>query len=421
MAITDIADNPLAPATLAQMLGFVEVSAAELLTLDMYRFLHEQIRTADEKDGNLFVRRYIDGAQAVWQITQGKIFDIKKLWSVTEIPDEFLQFLKNIVGWTNEPITKRVTDGMDDFTLRRLISLSIPLWKNRGPEDTITDILQALTGERVRIWNWFDLRWVLDVTAMGEDHQGRDPFVLELPTEGSDEYFMNVRIMDSGSLDRDLVVNVVKLMRPTGERIEVSFLDFLDQFTLDNDDGQWGALTGGTGETPQVPVVQGGLAKLTDDLAAETSFVILSQGLTWSEYVAYWRMRPTTGTSGSILAIFYATDLDNDYSVKIDFTAQTIVLQKQVANTVSPIATFVPTSILTIGEFFGIRVHVAVEGATNRIKVYLDGTEIIDTTDSAHTAGSIGFGHSVGVDVELDEAEVFEVPLASELVDINAA
>ena len=421
MAITDIADNPLAPATMGQMLGFIEVTAAEVLTLDMYRFLHQQIRTSDQNDGDLFVRRLFDGSQSVWDITQGKIFDLKTLWSITEIDDDFLQFLKNIVGWTKEPITERVTANLDAFTLRRLISLSVPLWKTRGPEDTIINILQALTGERVRIWNWFDLRWILDVTGMGEDHQGRDPFVLELPQDGSDDRRFNVRIVDSGELDRDLVVNMTKIMRPSGERIEVSFLDFLDQFTLDNDDGQWGVLAGGTGENPQVPVIADGLAKLADTGSAETSFVIVTRGLTWSEYVSYWRMRAVTGTSGSILAIFYATDLDNDYSVKIDFTAQTVVLQKQVANVVSTIVTHVPTSGLTVGEFFGIRIHVAVEGATNRIKVYLDGNEIIDTTDSAHTAGSIGFGHSAGVDVVLDEAELFEAPLDSELIDINAA
>lgn len=418
MAITDIAGNPLAPATPGQMLGFIEVTAAEVLNLDMYRFLHQQIRTADEKEGNLFVRRFFDGPQALWRITQGKIFDIKKLWSVTEIPDAFLQYLKNIVGWTKEEITKRVTDDLDAFTLRRLISISVPLWKTRGPEDTIIDILQALTGERLRIWNWHDLKWILDETEMSEDHQGRDPFVVELPSEGVDEYEFNVRIVDSGDLNRELVVNVVKLMRPLGERIEVSYLAFLDRFQIENDNVQWGAITGGTGGNPVVPTVTGGVAKLTD-AALESSFVIAEQALAWTEYVAYWRMRATAGT-GSIIAIFYATDLDNDYRVEVDFSAQTVILKKQTADTPSTIATFVPSSILTLGEYFGIRVHVAVEGATNRIRVYLDGDEIISATDSDHIAGSIGFGHTAGIDVELDEAEVFEVPLESDTIDINA-
>lgn len=421
MAITDIAGNPLAPATLGQMLGFVEVSAAEVLTLDMYRFLHQQIRTIDEKDGNLFVRRLFDGAQDVWEITQGNIFDIKKLWSITEIPDDFLQFLKNIVGWTKEKITKRVTDDLDDFTLRRLISLSAPLWKKRGPEDTIIDILQALTGQRLRIWNWFDLRWVLDETEMSEDHAGRDPFVIELPQDGTDEYRFNVRIVDPGDLNRELVVNVVKIMRPVGERIEISYLAFLDRFQVKNDNSQWGALTGGSGGDPKVPTVTGGVAKLTG-AATESSFVVAEQALEWAEYIAFWRIRSTTGTTGQLEAIFYATDLDNDYRVVVDFTSQLVRLRKQTANAFSQIGVYVPTSVLTVGEWFGIRIHVAVTiGGTNQIKVYLDGDEIIDVTDSDHTEGSIGFGHTAGVDAELDEAEIFEVPLQSDTVDINAA
>lgn len=418
MAITDIAGNPLAAATLGQMLGFIEVSAAEILTLDMYRFLHQQIRTVDEKEGDLFVRRLFDGSQDVWRTTQVKIFDIKKLWSITEIPDAFLQFLKDIVGWTKEKITKRVTDDLDDFTLRRLISLSVPLWKTRGPEDTIINILQALTGQRLRIWNWFDLRWVLDETEMAEDHQGRDPFVIELPQDASDEHQFNVRIVDPGDLNRGLVVNVVKLMRPVGERIEVSYLDFLDRFQVENDNSQWGALTGGSGNA-LIPTVTGGVAKLTG-ASTESSYAIPPQALAWSEYVAYWRIRATTGT-GRLNAIFYATDLDNDYRVAITFSTQRVELRRQVANSFTTIATFVPSSILTIGEWFGIRVHIAVEGATNRIKVYLDGDEVIDATDASHSAGSIGFGHTSGVDIELDEAEVFEVPLESDTVDINAA
>lgn len=420
MAITDIAGNPLAPATLGQMLGFIDITVAETLTLDMYRFLHQQIRTTDEKEGDLFVRRLFDGPQDAWKVTQGHIFDIKTLSSVTEIADEFLQFLKNIVGWTKEKITKRVTDDLDDFTLRRLISISVPLWKTRGPEDAIINILRALTGERLRIWNWFDLRWVLDETEMAEDHQGRDPFVVDLPSEGTSEHEFNVRIVDSGDLNRELVVNVVKLMRPVGESIEVSYLEFLDRFTIENDILQWGVLAGGTGENPKAPTVTGGKAKLTVTASAESSFATPTQALAWAEYVAYWRMRATTGT-GSIEAIFYASDLNNDYRVVIDFIAQTVTLRRQVANVFTTIATFVPTSVLTVGEFFGIRVHVAIDGATNRIKVYLDGDEIINTTDSSHSAGSVGFGHTSGIDLEVDEVEVFEVPLQSDLVDINAA
>ncbi|KKN12117.1 hypothetical protein LCGC14_1019610, partial [marine sediment metagenome] len=179
MGIEDLAGNEILPSTTGQMLGFEQVPLVEVLPLRSFDFLTQVIRDADKSDGNLFLERYYDGIQEVWEDIQTKIFAIKDLSSVTDIPDEFLEFLKNIVGWTNEPITRRVTDSLTPAALRRLIAASVPLWRQRGPEDAIVDFLELLEGERTRVWNWFDLRWILDEASLDETHQGRDPFLLD--------------------------------------------------------------------------------------------------------------------------------------------------------------------------------------------------------------------------------------------------
>ncbi len=146
--ISDQAGNPLAPTTVGSMIGFIEPPAtSELLPLDMYDFLIFPIRDLDFKKGDLFVKRFLRGSQQIWRDTQTTIFGIKDLLSVQDCPDEFLQFLKNLVGWTSDPITERITRDLDFDTLRRLIDASVPLWKTRGPEDTVINFWRNDRGE----------------------------------------------------------------------------------------------------------------------------------------------------------------------------------------------------------------------------------------------------------------------------------
>lgn len=423
MAIVDIAGNPLLPATTVQMLGYVEITAEEALNLKIYNFLLKPIRDADQQEGNLFVQRYLDGPQTLWERAQSTIFALKDLWSVTDIEDEHLQYLKNIVGWTKEKITKRVTDALDYFELRRLISISVPFWKTRGPEDTIVNILRALTGSRVRIWSWFDFRWVLDETEVGEAHQGRDPWIIELPEDGDDEYRFNVRIVDPvlpEALNRDLVINLLKLTRPMGERIEVSYIHFLDRFTVEGDDGQW-IVNSGSVE------VADGLLKLSDTGSGERvtiSDVTVPNSVNWTTgLVAYMRAR--SNGVGAIGMRFLVADGSNYYDARILIgtfpTPATVVLVKRTAGTPTTLASVSLGTAIELGEFVGLRVGVEAEGSTNRIKVYVDGDEVIDTTDPDHTQGSLSLYHFAGADLEVDEVELFETPLVTDTIDINAA
>lgn len=412
MAIEDLVGNALLPATVGDMLGFEEVTPAEVLPLKAIDFVTQVMRDADAAEGNLFLERFFKGFQSVWEITQGNIFAIKNLSSVTDIPDEFLPFLKNLVGWTSEPVTRRITDGMDAATLRRLISASVALWRGRGPEDAIVDFLNLLVGQRIRIWNWFDLRWILDEAAIGETHQGRDPFLLDLPQDGDDQQRFNVRIVDPGDLDRELVRNVVKLMRPVGERIDISYIDFLDQFTIDDDDFQWQALTG------SLPVVEGGLAKPPSGSENEIATDVEGADL-WAEYVAFWRARTSDGV---IRTLFYVVDVDNWYEIRVDPTLNSLTLLRKVATVETTLATldFGLQGILVFDKFYGIRVHTAREGATNRIKVYLDGDLVFNETDASHSQGSVGFANFTGETVEVDEVELFQVPLESDEIGLNS-
>lgn len=426
MSIQDLVGNPLAPATLAQVIGFDEPPAvAEILPLRIYDFLIKPIReqdTTEGKDGgNLFVKRYLEGPQQIWETIQTRLFEVKDLWDLERIEDEYLTYLKNIVGWTDTVSLKKITDPLEPAALRRLIGASIPLWKQRGPEDTIVDIIQLLTSKRVRTWNWFETRWVADESEIGEDHQGRDIFIIDLPgPPNTDELRYNVRVVDDGNdpqLDRDLIREVVKLMRPVGERVEITYLLFLDRFLSQGDDFQWTT-------TLATPLdVSDGLLKLTDG-AGDVPVASVGGSDAWVDYTSYLRAKIVSGVEVGLQ--FYVVDSSNHYAAQLNLTDNRLLLVKTVASAPTTVALFDFASIaetLTLDEFYGLRATAFFEGANLRIKIYVDGDERIDYLDaiSPHVAGTVAIEQPSGSSIHVDEVEVFGLPADSEEVGINPA
>lgn len=401
---------------------------AELFPLDMYRFLIAPIIEADHTDGALFVKRFVAGPNEIWQRAVTDLQSIPKLWSVEDIADAHLQYLKNIVGWTSE--LSFITDPLDDATLRRLIAASGALWRDRGPEEAIVNVLRLVTGgTRMRIWNWFDFRWILGETELGEEHEGTDPWVIDAPSESrtpqfsdiipsqSAEYFSNLRIVDSGSLDRRLVKDVLNLMRAANERFEIIYLSFLDLFESPGDNLQWNVSVVNF-------LVEDNAAFLSNSAALEWTDAIVTGSDTWTQYVLAARIRGESLTAGgSFGLLFYTQDYDNTYVVSINTNTQTLALIRRVGGTPTTIASVnLGTAEINIlaNVWYTIRVSIVVEGATNRIVVFVDGSELINTTNNQFSVGSLGFFHTTNATIECDDVEMFELPVDSETLEINS-
>lgn len=475
------------------------------LGLKLYNFLPKELRRLDQEQGFQFLQRYLKGPQIIWDTTIRLAESLTDLMDVEQCPDELLQYLKWIVGWTSEPQLARITDGLSFDELRRLISISGEMWRNKGPEDTILNVLRVVAGgDRARIWNWFDFRWVLEETGLGEERQGRDPWLINLPIvvvaeplvdsgpdtssadseivtiagvgetfalsvarghlfrllsgphnglatkvlvrdsslqitleaggeipaggwsneqweivdpdfEPDDAHRSNLRIVDSGSLDRDLIKRLLRLMRAAGERFDITYLLFLDEFEVDGDDTQWAPLASGN-----VPV-EDGLLKLLDDSLQEEAVISVSGAIAWSEYVAAARLRGTVSSGAAGFGIlFYWADSDNSYAAALAPDADLLILAKVVAGTPTVIDTFSLTSTPILeGVFYMLRVTVTPEGGSNRITVAIDGSQLISATDSDLTEGTVGVYHTVDATVEASEVEVFGLPADTDSLDIN--
>ena len=418
--IYDVAFNPIDDDTIAQMIGFEGVVIEETLGLDIYRFILKSIRHEDQQ-GNLFLKRLLEGPQALWEATQQKIFDLKTLWDITKIDDRWLQYQKQIVGWT--PQLNGITDRLTDDRLRRLIASSVALWKDRGNDDSLLDLLTIATGVRMLIWNWFDFRWVLDETYLGEQRQGADSWLYSLPG-GDDhaEYWNNLRIVDDGTLDRELVKSIVKLMRPCSERYEISYITFLDQFTADGDYSQW--TLWGLDPSAELPIVEGGEIILDDAVAGAQGVVILdidSQG--WNNYTLYARMKmgldvPVPGAIG-----FYVQGEPGAFDgYYLALYPQIDMVELGTFGGGPLIQNVVPFPIES-EVYYGVRIEVtsALTPGELSITVYVDEVKTIDQHDvpELFSNGSIGIGHPGGQTSMYSEVEVMLLPMDSDTIEIN--
>lgn len=425
MSIQDTAGNPLITQS-SPMIGFIPLAdQLDGLRLRIYYFIIEGIRQEDQQNGQKFLERYLNGPETLWAAFHDAITNVTALWDVASIPDELLQYLKRIVGWTTE--LDVITDPLDALTLRRLIAASVPFWKRRGPEDAMVSILRLVTGARVRVWNWFDYRIILDETAFGEDWNGFDPWMISLPGPPNlDEYRSNVRIVDDGTLDHDAVVNLVKLCRPAGERVEISYIGFMDLFTVNDDNSQWDNEPDpfAQGGSASQSIVDGGTFVVSASGASDSAeaFVSAEGSDSWNNYTVTWRIR-----GAAPVCVFYRTGNGDMYYVTVSVSSNELVLRKLVAGVPSLLAAnvnmFATFGVILDADIYqAIRAEAVPEAGQTRIRVFWESELAFDVLDASHAQGSIGTGRAVGggTSMELDEVELFFNPLETDTIDINS-
>lgn len=146
---------------------------------DLYSFLHRPLRVIDQSQGDSFLERLLLGAQHIFEDTERLILALPDLIDPAKTRADLLGYLKDHVGFTKE--LDNITQDLSENDLRKLISLAVALWKQKGTEPGYENIVRLFTGKAVRIFNWFDFRLIIGEKAFGEEQLGEDSWLISVP------------------------------------------------------------------------------------------------------------------------------------------------------------------------------------------------------------------------------------------------
>lgn len=177
MAITDIYYNPIDPSSVS--FYSLKITEAPEFPHDIYSFLIQSVREADQKYGDELVLRWLASAQSEFEDTYERILSLLDVVDPEFAPEDALQYLKWIVGFTSK--LDDVTGGLSTVELRRLISIAARTWKYKGTEYGLKETLEAISSRSVRILNWFFFRALVDEVELGREELDVDFWLLDQP------------------------------------------------------------------------------------------------------------------------------------------------------------------------------------------------------------------------------------------------
>jgi hypothetical protein len=188
----------------------------------LYDSLILPLRALDATDGQLLLQRFLERPQYHADRTQELINTLPLTDSPVTCPEALIQYLAPHVGLTSE--MSEMMAGLSTIQLRKLLLLAMPFWKKKGTVGSLQAIARHLTGRIPNYISWFDSRLQLDVSTIAEDQQGADSFL------SADAYSSCLEMMDDGSINTDLLLALIRLVRPANESLQVTLYDFIDLF-----------------------------------------------------------------------------------------------------------------------------------------------------------------------------------------------
>lgn len=213
---------------------------------EIYKFIHRPLRTEDQLSGRQFLERYIFAFQRQFEQVIDKINKLPQLYDPALTPQPRL--LKDIVGFTSE--LDKITNDISDADLRKLISLAVALWKEKGLEVGYKDIIRLFTGKNSRVFNWFDFRYIVGEQGLAQEELGEDSWFISVPgvvgavSPGNVMYYLS---FEGNFKDRSL--------KPM-DAIPHGYFDFFDNGPTSGSDQYVHLHTGGFLEVPNTAKIQ---------------------------------------------------------------------------------------------------------------------------------------------------------------------
>lgn len=233
------------------------------------------------------------------------------------------------------------------------------------------------------------------------------------------EYVTEIRVVDDGSINRSLLKYMIDVVRPNGERVDIVYMDFLDEFKDNKYVAQW--TTSGTYTLNGSYIALSAGSSIVTESAASAAWGVERQ--------VSMRLR---GESTSTVAIPYLcyVDANNNIRAEIDYGAQTLKVQRinsgvvtQIGSTVSLPALYPTGTWGTDYEYRDVFRFALIEtnsGADLLIRVYYGGNLVYEQTYASNpfTVGKIALA-STGAKTYTDLIEVLLLPTTQDRVGPN--
>lgn len=312
---------------------------------------------------------------------RAQLFD---LISALDCPVRFLEELAATVGFTRELRASTYPEGEE---WRAIITFAPAIWESKGEHETLRDIIRAFVGARSWIGDWHNFRTQAGVSTF--------PFFGTTVWTSNGDWVSNIHVEDRDAvLDRNRTVDALDVVRNGGEVLEVTFIEFLENW---DNLFRWtivGAATLGT----QVLDLDG-----TAAAASATTAEGSTRTDRWTEVHYNSLLRITSGDS---VRFRFRDDLAGDfYEVRLDEggAAGNVELFRGAASVavgthgIPSFATkAILLTVLTVDLVTGIQ-----------IEVLIDGTSVITHTDATPAGtGEAGFRVDAG---NIARCEWFEV------------
>lgn len=252
--------------------------------------------------------------QGQFEATQERILDLPKLID-PGFDKAKLRLLAWNVGWDDAPEVDFIS-GLDENALRKLITLSVPLWKQKGSGRGLVNAIRVFTGKTAVVRDWFWHRWILDESGLWLEAKGSDPYLVGgiYTQEGETLTWVILNRQGLTETDRRLVYDLLTYTRVIGEHYGLVYAAFIDDFTEGLD--QWTQIG-----TPGTLVVneddfRGGLL---EGASVRTNFTV-EEMATWTPFqntIAYIEFATDGADEEITLEVMRSEDGSTSYSAKL--------------------------------------------------------------------------------------------------------
>lgn len=376
----------------------------------LYRALPKNLRVLDTTEGRRFLWLLMRGCQNYADQIRDKIaVDLPKTDDPLTCPADLLPYLVRQLGFVGP--AAHLLDGRSERDLRRLALVAVPMWKQRGTPAGLLAMVQSLTGRTAAYFDWFYMRALLEEGAVAEEQLGGDLAVVGGTDSYNDAFVSDLVLQDDGTLDEELLLELVSLCRPLNETVEILLLDFYDRFESSLSKTKWQSV----GATP-FAIDEESQSLLLGYGCNLDALIPIAPSSAFSNYVVALKWTPTNSPVLRV-KLFIGGTVEAPTYVYVDFDIpnQRVKIGHKDGAGIEWDDAYLPFPLEVVsGVPYGVRVEAMPRASGPEVRVYLDSTFAgsYEYTDGARSGkfGVFGLGAGTSHSSLLDNVQCSRLP-----------